>query len=101
MLHKTATPSSNVIKIAVIAVSVRRAPSTLGTRKIGTPLLTASIPVIAVLPLANARTSSHALTGIVASVTRAEGATGLGCQSAPIARTTPTAIVVRRQPTNK
>ena len=43
----------------MIAVSVRRAWSTHGSRKALTPLLTASTPVIAVQPLAKARISSH------------------------------------------
>ena len=45
-----------------MAVSVRRALVTTGSRKALTPLLTASTPVIAVQPLANARSSSHKVT---------------------------------------
>ncbi len=44
--------------MAMIAVSVRCAFLIVGLRKRGTPLLTASTPVIAVHPLAKARTRS-------------------------------------------
>ena len=49
-------------RIATIAVNVLRALDTVGSLKRGTPLLTASTPVIAVQPLAKAPKSSHALT---------------------------------------
>ncbi len=50
----------------MIAVSVRRAYFTEGSRNAETPLLTASTPVIAVHPLANDRISSQndAATGV-------------------------------------
>ncbi len=51
-------PSRSTIRIAMMIVRVRRAFATTGSRNACTPLLTASTPVIAVQPLANARNSN-------------------------------------------
>ncbi len=46
----------------MMIVRVRLAYWSVGSRKAITPLLTASTPVIAVQPLENVRSMSHALT---------------------------------------
>ena len=51
--------------MAMIIVKVRLAKTTLGWRKMGTALLTASTPVSAVQPLANARNKSHVAAVVV------------------------------------
>lgn len=52
-------PASSVTRMATMNVSVRRAFLARGSRNALTPLLTASIPVIAVHPFANERTTSQ------------------------------------------
>src|SRR5258705_13996239 len=52
--------ASSTTRIATMAVRVRCAVFTTGSRNACTPLLTASTPVIAVQPLENALSSSHA-----------------------------------------
>lgn len=49
-----------------MTVNVQRALLIRGFANNGTPLLTASMPVIAVQPLANPRRSNHALIACVA-----------------------------------
>src|SRR4051794_33641556 len=60
-------PPSSTPRIATIAVRVRCAFATTGSRKALTPLLTASTPVIAVQPLAKARSRSHRPAASVAT----------------------------------
>ncbi len=75
----------------MMIVRVRRAPSCLGSRKMGTPLLTASMPVIAVHPLANARVTSQADAVATAAPGGAgNAATGGGCGPSVRTRTAPT-----------
>ena len=64
----------------MIAVRVRCAFLTTGSRKAPTPLLTASTPVIAVQPLAKARSSSHrpAASASAAAGRAGGGTTGWG-----------------------
>ena len=59
-------PPSRMPKVTTIAASVRRALVTHGSRNASTPLLIASTPVIAVQPLANARSNSHRPTASTA-----------------------------------
>jgi hypothetical protein len=75
--------------MAQIAVRVRLAYFTDGSLKSGTPLLTASTPVMAVQPLANARSSSQMLAVAPAAASGGGGTTGTGCPSAEIALTIP------------
>src|SRR5438067_4659796 len=63
----------------MIRVRVRRAVETTGSRNAFTPLLTASTPVMAVQPLANACRMSQAPGRAVAWVIRGRGSTGTGC----------------------
>src|SRR5690349_6758521 len=83
----------------MIVLSVRRAPTTLGGRKIGTPLLTASTPVIAVQPLLNACKSStiEAARGAVADAMGEMGAAAAPCAST---RNVPKPIISSEQATN-
>ena len=60
-------------------VSVHCAFGTAGFLKSGTALLTASTPVMAVQPLAKARSRTQALTACVACETIGGGSTGCGC----------------------
>ena len=62
----------------MIAVRVRRAWRTAGSRKAPTPLLTASTPVIAVQPLANARIRIQRLAAVAAEGMRGGRPTGVG-----------------------
>ena len=66
------------MRIAIIMVKVLRAFFTFGSRKTGTPLLMASTPVMAVHPFANAFTSSHRLTVVMAGPHFGIAATGSG-----------------------
>ena len=65
--HKYAMPPSITARIAMIAVRVRRAWETAGSRNAETPLLTASTPVMAVHPLANDRIRSQNVAAISAA----------------------------------
>ena len=78
----------------MIAVSVRCASGTVGFLKMGTPLLTASTPVIAVHPLANARTMIHAPTASVGAAAAGGATTAAGCPPLATTRATPTATVI-------
>ena len=62
----------------MMADSVRLALTTAGSRKAVTPLLTASTPVIAVQPLANARSTIHQPAAEVAAITGGGATTGIG-----------------------
>src|SRR5215510_2833296 len=94
-----AMPASSVASMATMAVSVRRAVRTAGAEKTGTPLLTASTPVIAVHPLANARSRSHRLTAVVAA--GAGGATtGVGLPPLNTVLIRPIAMTEKRDSRN-
>src|SRR5215469_16313255 len=96
--HRNAIPASKMIRSPTIAVSVRCAVRTEGSRKSGTPLLTASTPVIAVVPLANDRMSSQVVTAAVAGPGGGGGVTGTGCPFEAIVRITPTTITTSSVP---
>ena len=65
-------------KITTMMASVQRALLTRGSRNPSTQLLTASTPVIAVQPLANARNNSHRLSASTALGGGGGGTTGCG-----------------------
>ena len=77
------------------------ARATRGSRKAATPLLTASTPVIAVQPLANARSTSQMPR--VALPVRTEGgvSTGCGCPADSQILATPQASIPPRLPMNR
>jgi|GEM_PF-4904302 len=64
--------------MAMMLVSVHSALRIVGALKMGTPLLTASTPVMAVQPLENARMSSQKLTVVVGAANAGRGVTGTG-----------------------
>ena len=77
-----------------MAASVLCACRVQGSLKAPTPLLTASTPVMAVQPAANARNSSQSVTASVPSGTAGGATTGVGlppvqASQAPAARTKP------------
>lgn len=72
-------PASSSMRIPIINVSVRRALFTAGARNAPTPFETASTPVIAVQPLAKARSSNHKLAASVATGNAGGATTGTGC----------------------
>ena len=74
-----------------MVLSVRRASVTASSRKALTPLLTASTPVMAVQPLANARAISQSVSASVAGGRGGSGTTGWGSPAAASARDTPIA----------
>ena len=71
-------PASITAKRPMMAVSVRWAWRTAGSRKAVTPLLTASTPVIAVQPLAKARIRTQRLAAVAAAGSVAGASTGTG-----------------------
>ncbi len=85
----------------MIAERVRRACRTVGSRNAPTPLLTASTPVIAVHPLANARIRSQKLAPVVATgkVGGANIAAGAPLEATDRAR--PNAITPSSEATNR
>src|SRR3954453_20837671 len=94
-------PASRIPSSKQMRVSVRRAFFTFGFAKMGTALLTASTPVIAVQPLANARMSNHALTGIAVAASGGGAATGVGWPLVARLFQTPMAITNSNVQTNK
>ena len=84
-----------------MTVRVNRAYLSVGSLNAMTPLLTASIPVMAVQPLAKARSKSHAPTAAVAEANFGGATTGTGWPPARIALTSPIAIIPSRQAINK
>src|ERR1700683_676734 len=86
--------------MAMIEVRARWALGIVGTRKSGTPLLTASTPVIAVHPFANARTRIHRVAACVAAAIGGRAATGVGWPPLAIALTTPTTTTMTSVTTN-
>src|ERR1700730_9660547 len=88
-------------RISTIAVNVRCACLTAGSWNALTPLLTASTPVIAVQPLAKARSNNHSVTIWVAGGSGGGGTTGAGCPAAASALTTPNSKTPPRLATNR
>src|ERR1700722_4329343 len=87
--------------MAMIAVNVVRAAATTGSRKACTPLLTASTPVNAVHPLANAFTRIHIPTACNATGTcLGSGTSGTGCPPDWTTLYSPTTITNNSVPTN-
>src|ERR1022692_2872541 len=100
-LHKYAMPASITASSAMIAVRVRRAWETAGSRKAETPLLTASTPVMAVHPLAKARIRIQSVAVIAAAGWCAGGATGAGLPPARAVLATPMARTAKSETTNR
>ena len=99
---KYAIPNSSTISIPIITVRVRCARFTLGSPNAITPFDTASTPVIAAHPLANAFNSIHVpSTPTLAGSGGGTGATGIGCPPVTTVFHMPTAINVNSVPTNK
>jgi hypothetical protein len=86
--------------MATIAVSVRCATFTVGARNSGTPFETASTPVIAVHPLANARSSSHGPAAWTAGGSTGGAMTGAGWPPPANAFASPITITTPRLATN-
>src|SRR5262245_61164679 len=74
----TAMPASRAMRTITITVSVVRAFFTAGLRNAPTPLLTASTPVIAVQPLANARSTIQLDAAAVAAGSAGGATTAAG-----------------------
>ena len=85
----------------MMAVSVRRAWSTAGSRKAVTPLLTASTPVIAVQPLAKARIRIQRLPAIAAGATPPAPRPASGGRPPASALSTPMASTASSVTTNR
>ena len=85
----------------MIMVSVRCADFTTGSRKARTPLLTASTPVIAVQPLENACSSSHAVRTPVCAGSGGGAATATGRPPDASVLPNPSAIAPRRLAINR
>ena len=82
----------------MIAVSVRRAWRTAGSRKALTPLLTASTPVMAVQPLAKARISDPEASAVAAAMAAAAAARPApGVRRRASALTTPMASTAQQR----
>ncbi len=94
-------PASSTSRMAMIAVNVRWAVFTIGSRNAVTPLLTASTPVIAVHPLANDLSSSQPLSPTVATGNGGGGTTGVGCPPEASAFVIPITSVIRSVPTKR
>ncbi len=94
-------PASIAMRIPITRVSVKRAVTEAGSLKAITPLLTASTPVIAVQPLANARSSSQMPRASVAAPRWGGATTGMGCPPAASVLMTPRAIIASKQKMNK
>src|SRR4051794_5548074 len=94
-------PSRRAARTAMIAVSVRRATATAGSRNAATPLLTASTPVMAVQPLANALASTHSPATAAAAGGVGGGSAGAGWPPAATAFHTPTPITPSSATTNR
>ena len=71
-------PASNTASVTTIIVSVVRARLTFGSANSGTPLLTASTPVIAVQPLAKDRINNQKVTALVGFMTLGVGTIAAG-----------------------
>ena len=92
-------PTNRTIRIRPSAASTWRAFCASGVRKAGTPSDTASIPVRAAQPDANARSARNRVS---ASMPRgAAPATTGGATSPPSHRTKPHAIMTRYAPTKR
>src|SRR6202011_2519163 len=95
-----AMPASKTPSVATIIVNVHSARLTRGSANSGTPLLTASTPVIAVHPLAKDRISSQNVTALVELITAGSGTIAFGCPPLMIERKTPTLIAISSVATN-
>src|SRR5216684_6596616 len=93
-------PASNIARVATIIVNVHSARLPRGSAKSGTPLLTASTPVIAVQPLANDRINSQNVTAFVGLITAGGGTIALGCPPLISEREMPTPIAISSVTTN-
>ncbi len=88
----TVTPTKNAIRIAAIQTCVVAAFFDSGGWKLGTPLATASIPVRAAQPDANARSKTKRLRACIPG--SMAFSTAAACRSAPKAiRISPMAIM--------
>src|SRR5215469_2522801 len=94
-------PANSTVRIAIIAPSARCAAATAGLRNAGTLLLTASTLVIAVHPLANARTRVLSPATPTALLGCGGPTTGVGCPPDDNAAHTPIVSITKRVPTNK
>src|SRR5262249_55303991 len=99
--ERYAMPASSVARMRMIAVSVRRALRTDGSRNAVTPLLTASTPVIAVQPLEKACSRSHRLAVAVAAESAGGATTGSGRPPPSRDLAPPMTSTVKRQKTNE
>src|ERR1700726_785958 len=93
-------PPSNTHSVATIIVNAHSARLTRGTANRGTPLLTASTPVIAVHPLAKDRISSQNVTAFVELITTGGGTIAPGWPPLASERTRPTPIARMSVTTN-
>ena len=94
-------PASMTPRSAMIAVSVRLAWETAGSRKAVTPLLTASTPVMAVQPLANDRIKIQTDAAIAAGGCGSGGLDGTGCPPASTLLATPMASTASSETMNR
>jgi hypothetical protein len=94
-------PASITMSNPMMTASVRRAFSAVGSRNAFTPLLTASTPVMAVQPLANAFSSSQTLTAATARGAGGSRTTGTGWPPLASVLNKPMAMAINRVPTNK
>src|SRR6202011_3694999 len=93
-------PASKTPRVATIIVNVHSARLTRGSANSGTPLLTASTPVIAVHPLAKDRIRSQNVTALVGLITAGGGTIAAGCPPLASERKTPTPIAIISVATN-
>src|SRR2546428_261420 len=100
-LVRSASPRSSASRQPAMQTSVNRAFRTLGWRKMGTALLTASTPVRAVQPLANARKRSQGVSASAAGGAGSGAMTGAGCPCARIVRNPPSARAPKRAARNR
>ena len=94
-------PNSSNPSTPQMAASVRWAYITVGVLNAPTPLLTASTPVMAVQPAANARSMSHSVSPSAAPEGVGGGTRGWGCPPpaqaahAPVARIADSVVMNR------
>jgi hypothetical protein len=96
-----AMPTSKTARMVTIAVNVIRAWRTAGSRNAATPLLTASTPVMAVQPLANALAKIHQLTISTPGFMVGGATTDTGCPPDTSVLTIPTATTPSSETTNR
>src|SRR5260370_4639220 len=93
-------PGTNIRSVARFIAIVHSGRLTRGSEKRGTPLLTASTPVIAVQPLANDRINNQNATAFVGLITAGGGTIALGCPPLISEREMPTPIAISSVTTN-